>query len=174
MQHLIDLDTEYDMQEKEENEALDKENELILDIHRSEVSEGIVVTDHMTTIQLKVSPFDGSVAPVPSMILFDSLDAHFHDKEFEVRELLYFEYGEIWFDGNTETKGARIMQTELKDTPYEDIRGTGEYLIEAVRIKDHVLIRIHGSNHIAEVIAALPDWCGIVPILSFTHQMMKR
>ena len=86
MQHLIDLDTEYDMQEKEENEALDKENELILDIHRSEVSEGIVVTDHMTTIQLKVSPFDESVAPVPSMILFDSLDAHFHDKEFEEKK----------------------------------------------------------------------------------------
>ena len=155
MQQLIDLDTGYDMQEKEDEP--DRKEELISDIHRSEVSEGIAVTDHMTTIRLRVSPFDGSRAPVPSVILFDSLDARFHDKEFEIRDLLYFEYGEIWFDGNTETRGARLMKTELKDTPYEDIRGTGEYFIEAVRIKDHVLIRIHGSSHIAEITVALPD-----------------
>ena len=35
------------------------------------------------------------IAPVPSMILFDALDGVTHKNENEIRERLYFEYGEI-------------------------------------------------------------------------------
>lgn len=36
---------------------------------------------------------------VPAMILFDSLDGNVHSNQKEIKELNYFEYAEVWFDG---------------------------------------------------------------------------
>ncbi|MBQ9483591.1 MAG: HD-GYP domain-containing protein [Ruminiclostridium sp.] len=86
MLHLIDVDTEYEMSEREEVKALEGKNELIIDEYRSTVSEGILITPFMTTISLTVSPntkVSGS-APSAALLLFDSLDGREHDTEKEI------------------------------------------------------------------------------------------
>lgn len=159
MLHLIDVDTEYEMSEREEVKALEGKNELIIDEYRSTVSEGILITPFMTTISLTVSPntkVSGS-APSAALLLFDSLDGREHDTEKEIKDLNYFEYGEIWFDGRTVTAGARAMKTNITKFVASDLTKSEGYRIEAVKMKDHALVRIIGKAQTAEVIIALPD-----------------
>ena len=159
MLHLIDVDTEYEMSEREEVKALEGKNELIIDEYRSTVSEGILITPFMTTISLTVSPntkVSGS-APSAALLLFDSLDGREHDTEKEIKDLNYFEYGEIGFDGRTVTAGARAMKTNITKFVASDLTKSEGYRIEAVKMKDHALVRIIGKAQTAEVIIALPD-----------------
>ena len=159
MLHLIDVDTEYEMSEREEVKALEGKNELIIDEYRSTVSEGILITPFMTTISLTVSPntkVSGS-APSAALLLFDSLDGREHDTEKEIKDLNYFEYGEIGFDGRTVTAGARAMKTNITKFVASDLTKSEGYRIEAVKMKDHALVRIIGKAQTAEVIIAMPD-----------------
>ncbi|MBQ4312439.1 MAG: HD-GYP domain-containing protein, partial [Oscillospiraceae bacterium] len=158
MLHLIDVDTEYEMQEQ--TKAKESENgEFTVGEHRSAVGDGIIIAPNKRTISVSVNSCDEAtgIAPAPSMILYDSLDGKVHTDERSINDRLYFEYGEIWFDGHTVTGGARKMQTRIIDSGSAEIRHKGDYRIEAVRIEDHALIRIEGRDQTAEVIVALPD-----------------
>ncbi len=159
MQHLIDMDTEYDMQEKKEVREMSGKKELVIDEPRSDISDGILINNFMTTIRIKVSSLPGNAGekPVPSMVLFDSLDAHYHHHEHKVKDLMYFEYGELWFDGHMDVQGARKYETSTGNSRDGSITRPGEYRIEAVRIKDHALIKIHSHSETTETIIALPD-----------------
>ncbi len=158
MLHLIDLDTEYEMKEREEINELDGSDELIIGGHRSMVSDGILLTPSMTEITLRISRYDNSSdnAPSPSLVLFDSLDGRVHDDEKSIKDLLYFEYGEIWLNGHTVTDGARKMKAQVKISAEEDM-GADEYRIEAAKFDDHAIISITSREKVVEVIAALPD-----------------
>ena len=159
MLQMIDTDTEYDMKEKD-NAKETKNNDLLsIGKYRSNVTKGIHITNCMTAIRLTVEPNGNSAGKSlkPSMVLFDSLDGIVHTDEREIDEYLYFEYGEIWTDGHTETEGARKIQTKVNNDGSADIKDENEYKIEAVRIKDHAMIRISGKKQTAEIIAALPD-----------------
>ena len=156
MLHLIDLDIEYKMIEWSENLAERTSRRLVIDSHRSEVSVGTLLTNHLTAVNIRITPFDRAtgVAARPSIILYDALDGQIHSAESEIRDLEYMEYGEIWFDGNTKVISARKIQTKTID------QGCGipdEYRIEAARVKDHAIIRIIGETQTNEVIIALPD-----------------
>ena len=157
MLRLIDVDTSYDMQEKVENTA--DSSELVIGEYRSAVSEGVLITDCMTTMRMSIGSDEEATGfyPVPSMILFDSLDSKAHTSEQKIKELLYFEYGEVGFDGQTSVKGARKIQSNVTDKGSAEIEKNGDYIIEAVRIKDHAMIRISGKKQTIEVIIALPD-----------------
>ena len=159
MLHLIDVDTEYEMCEREEVAELAGRDELVIDEYRSRISSGILLTPLMTTLHMKISALEKSpeLTPVPSMILFDSLDGRYHENEKEKKDLNYFEYGQIWLDGSFETGGARKIQAEITENGSPDALKNDEYRIEAVKIRDHALIRIIGKEQIAELIVALPD-----------------
>ncbi len=159
MIHLIDSDTEYKMKERAKNNGFDDENRFMIHRYRSAVTPGILVDRRMTTIHMMIGSDDEAtgVAPIPSILLFDALDGVAHSDEDEIRDKLYFEYGEIWFDGRTETKGARKMRVRILETVSPDITMNGDYRIEALRIKDHALIRIYGKSKTTELIVALPD-----------------
>ena len=97
---------------------------------------------------------------IPSLILFDALDARVHGEADKIRDLLYFEYALLRFDGKAECKGARKLQVDVKKR--EDAQPAGgegrvRYDIEAVRRKDHALIRVMGPEETVEFIVALPD-----------------
>ena len=157
MLHLIDLDTKYLMKERKDLQELSGKNELFVDGHRSEVSEGILLSPCMTRIMLKVSAGKaaGSV-PKASLILFDSLDGLFHDDARGRKELVFYEYGEILFDGQYVNAGVRKI--EVRPCGQKDpAPAAGEYRIEAVRVKDHVLLKIYGADGAREYILALPD-----------------
>ena len=160
MLHLIDVDTEYQMKEKEDVKELAGKNKLSCEEYRSSVSEGIIITNEITRIELVNTPDRNysSESSLPSIVLFDSLDARIHDKEKDIERLLYFEYGEIRFDGNIVRKGARKMQINVeKNGSDESSKKNTKYTVEAVKVKDHVLIRIISESETYEITVALPD-----------------
>lgn len=156
MQHLIDLDTEYEMKEREEIKEFAGKDELIVGAYRSAISDGILLTPVTTSKRMTVTGDHGNSHPVPTMILFDSLDGRVHTEEKDVHELLYFEYGELWLDGHSTVSGVRKMQTAFTETVPGQVK-PNEYLVEAVRCKDHARIRIVSITRTAEIIIALPD-----------------
>ena len=159
MVHMIDVDTEYKMKERAKADESDVNGILTIGAYREAFSVGIHISSSMTTIRMSISSDDEAtgIAPIPSVILFDALDGKVHTDDKEIKDCLYFEYGEIRFDGRTMTGGARKMQSKVENTGSNDIKHNGEYKIEAVRIDDHALIRIAGKAQTAEIVVALPD-----------------
>lgn len=155
MLHLIDSDTQYMMKEKELNSPTIKD-ELIVGSHKDNVSIGITVIPNMVTLDMRARTDGSADAPKPSIILFDSLDGRYHDEEREIRDFLYYEYCELSFDGKAITEGARKIETKVFDT-LNDVPRKEYCRVEAVRVEDHVLIRIIGYDKTSEYIIALPD-----------------
>ena len=163
MIHLIDLDIEYTMREREKGSDEAIASHLRCEKLYHECTIGIPITDQITHIQLYSKPEDGFAAEdsLPTLVLFDALDARIHEEEDKQADLLYFEYGQIRLDGRIRCEGVRetdvkIKQAELSAVGGSDRHYTG-YRIAAVRVKDHVLIRIDDGEKIIEFIAALPD-----------------
>ena len=165
MQHLIDLDTQYDLRERSEITRFAGKEELEIGEYRSTISEGIHVTANKMKVKMVYSPKDED-APGKSMaalVLFDSNDGHVYSDERKQKELHYFEYGEIFFDGKTLVSGARKMEVSIEqdkenqDESSRNRRNAADYTIEAVRFKDHALIKISGERKTVEVTVALPD-----------------
>ncbi len=162
MQHLIDLDTEYQMKEKTEVRELSGRTDMLCRAMRAEISDGILVDSEKRKITLRFEPLDSVIdSGIPAMVLFDSLDGRYHDKEREVKDLCYFEYATIWFDGRNECTGARKIRVE-EDKSKNENTGKGDqrytyYEVEAVRVKDHVLIAIDDGTKLSRITVALPD-----------------
>ncbi len=157
MLHLVDLDTEYEMKEREEIKEFAGKNELLIGNHRDDMSEGILITPYMTSIDLKIDGERSSYDPKPSIVVFDSLDGRYHDDEKEIRDLIYYEYCELWFDGRVHNVGTRKIEPLIKKDEKTASLENGEYHIEAVKYKDHALVKIFGRNGSSEYIIALPD-----------------
>ena len=157
MLHLIDLDSEYDMRERETIRELVGNDELVIKEYRSAISEGILITPFMTTVRMSVKNTGKNGSGSASLVIFDSLDGRTHDTERERKNLNYFEYGELRFDGGSNTAGARKIRTEAVDNTADAITKDFEYRVEAVKKKDHALVRIIGKERSYENIIALPD-----------------
>ncbi len=162
MQQLIDEDAEYKLKERTAVNELAGRNELVCEEYRSAVSDGILVTQNITHIHLcfrKENAEDES-RNVPALILFDSLDARVHDDEVTAEDLSYYEYCEIFLDGSTTNSGVRKIETSvspLDELDGKEADGSVIYDIEAVKCKDHVLVKIKSKKEIVEVTVALPD-----------------
>ncbi len=163
MQHLIDLDVDYEMRERAEVKEFAGKSELICTEYRSAVSEGVLVMPNVTQVRLRCVPENGARASraVPTLILFDSLDGRVHGSEKTVRDLNYFEYAEIRLNGNVVTTGARKARVEALGRSQ-----TGElpkkaadtaYSARIARFKDHVVIDIDDGKTSNRVTIALPD-----------------
>ncbi len=159
MLHLIDIDGEFQMRERSKHSEYNAKNDLVIGDYRSAVSNGILITGFKTTVSLSVYSDDEAegVEPTPLIVVFDALDGLVHSDEKSINDMLYFEYGEIGFGGRTTTGGARKIQSKVIDKGSPDIKSDRDYKIEAVRIKDHAMIRIIGMEQTTEVTIALPD-----------------
>ncbi len=163
MLHMLDQDLDYGMRERK----VDTDDAFINHIKCDQIyyncSLGIPVNDKKVQIRLTSRPDDGfpEAECLPTILLFDALDARVHVEEAKRKDLLYLEYARLRFDGHSVCEGARKLETRIKhkaqspektpDTPYR------EYSIEGVRVKDHMLIRISDGRKTAETIVALPD-----------------
>ena len=155
MIHMIDTDTEYKMKEKD-NSGPSIKDELIVGSHKDDVSLGLNVTEQMITFDLRVRPERQGVPPKPSVLFFDSLDGRYHDNEKEIKDLIYFEYCELGFNGETVNTGVRKIEVK-SFLPAGDRPAAGYYRVEVVRVDDHALARIIGHETAYEYIIALPD-----------------
>ena len=162
MQNLIDSDVEYRMKEQETASDITAEKELECKEYRSEVSDGIVLNDSLTKIRLQVTPKIGAdIENKTALVLFDSLDGRVHDDEKMKQDLCYYEYAEIFLDGEAVNKGVRKIETKTADSeaPTSGAHDFGStiYDVEAVKCRDHVLITIDDGKQKREITIALPD-----------------
>ncbi|MBR5401947.1 MAG: HD domain-containing protein [Treponema sp.] len=166
MLHLIDLDTEYQMKEHEEIKELAGKDELICGEYKTSYSGGIVLNQNITRIKMLFNADKEFVSEktIPSLIVFDSLDARIHLTEEKQKDLLYLEYGEVRFDGKVNCEAARKVETEIikhEDFSKKDWKALYafglEYEIEACKYKDHLLIIIKNVFQTIKVTFALPD-----------------
>ena len=162
MQHVIDLDLEYIEREKMAVKELSGKSELVCKEYRDEVSAGVRITYFKTHVSLKCHMDETEPGRGPAIILFDSFDGRFHDDESVVKELCYYEFCEIWPDGNISGDGVRKIETSITASASENeakaaADGDAFYKIEAVKRKDHVQITIDDGQKIVKHIIALPD-----------------
>lgn len=179
MLHMIDIDTEYRMQEMISGSNLTPTTSVHCDSIYHDCTEGIVVTKKPTRISLCSQPDDGFSAEecLPSLILFDALDGQVHPGEEDNRNLLYFEYAQIRLDGhvtarNTRNTEVRVLDQEsnLEPAGFGETEHGQRYKVEAARYKDHAVVRISDEKRTLQVILALPDTSRFVYIaLSGEH-----
>ncbi len=166
MLHLIDLDTEYMLKEHEEISDIRGKKYIHCDNFRSDKFEGILLMQNLTEIHLHFES-DSDFAredSIPSIILFDSLDARMHETEAKIKDLLYMEYASIRFDGQFECKAARKIKedtiqvtTSVEPDMISEYQKGMDYYIEAVKVKDHILIRLSNKYKTLQYIVALAD-----------------
>ena len=161
MQHLIDMDTEYKMRERGESRELEGRMDLVCRKFRDDTSDGIILTPEIRTVRFKCNSVDTRKDNMPGAVIYDSLDGRYHDTPKEMKELNYFEYAEIRFDGGYTCSGARKIQVD-------DISGSGnagrnaagdrtEYELTVVKKTDHVQLIIDSGTKTVRMIIALPD-----------------
>ena len=166
MMHLLDLDTEYHMQEREEcDDATFKSNLDCVSIG-NECSTGIHIIDQTVRLHLYSKPMNGfGRDSLPTLVLFDSLDGRVHNTEAKRKDLMYLEYGQVRLDGRTLRGAARKMVSETfprRELPLENGRmyvntNMVRYDVEAVRCRDHLMLKISDSEKMCQIIMALPD-----------------
>ena len=166
MLHMIDLDTEYRMQESNPGAEHAPSTSLRCDAIYNDCSEGVIITRKPTLIRFCSQPDDGlpDEACLPSLIVYDALDGQVHPGEENNRNVLYCEYARIRLDGRVTEGATRRAEVRTLDQESDlETAGFGEpergqrYRVEAVRYRDQALIRISDENRIQQVILALPD-----------------
>lgn len=170
MVEMIDEDTEYKMRESEAAAVVSVEDlsydlkeihEMKFEAYKETVSDGLKVTSEITKLSFTSVAEEGAVPKnsLPSLIIFDSFDGAVHTDDRKIRNLHYYEFGELWVDGNTISTKARSMKTDV--TPIEgvevDLSKPVHYEVEAVRFKDHVKVKITCPDKVIDSIIALPD-----------------
>ncbi|MCR4960214.1 MAG: HD-GYP domain-containing protein [Lachnospiraceae bacterium] len=162
MLHMIDEDAEYRMKEKSAVSELAGRNELYCAEYRSDVSDGIQVTNIPVSIELKFAynttgEYKGRG---PALVIFDSLDGRIHEEEKIKKELVYYEYGEVWFTGDVVNKGTRKAESIVRlhgPAPAFDNQALRTYRIKAVKCADHLLVSVDDGEKTTDITFALPD-----------------
>lgn len=162
MQHLIDLDTEYNMKEQLAGTNLSERSSFDSKELFDDYSSGILINENLTRLSFSSRPINGNRAEcLPVLVLFDSLDGRYQDTEDKKRDLVYLEYGKIYMNGQTECEAARKIEVRPSSQSRSSKNGRNSksqhYLIEAVRIEDHLMLNISDGEFTGQIIVALPD-----------------
>ena len=158
MIHIIDGDQEYEMREKEHVKEFAGNDEFHFDAMRALHTEGIInIPNVEMKLHVRISPHEGHEADEckPLIVLFDSLDGRVHEDGKLKSELLYTEYAVVGYDGTFELGEARAIIPTITGDVTSNVRG--EYDIESVRVKDHLLLKITGEGRQIEYTVALTD-----------------
>ena len=161
MLHLLDMDEEYIMQERDEKQGKAGALELTSKEMHSAISEGILVDPSITRVNFSCAPADENYKSDwgPSFLLFDALDARTHENDGKAKEMVYYVYGEIGYDGQVSEEGVRkVKVSKTKDEKSAVIGRNGTaYEIECVKYRDHAMLKICNGEEMWQVIMALPD-----------------
>lgn len=162
MLYLIDMDTEYQMKEKEEVLELAGKNELVCIEPKSAFSAGFLLNTNITKFKLHCKAQE-DVLPkkaVFSFLIFDSLDGQVHYDDSQTKEMVFAEFAKINFDGSTQKMEARKVQADItkNEEDWTEAYKKGiDFEGEAVKYKDHVLIKLNCKYQKAVITIALPD-----------------
>ena len=177
MIHLIDLDIEYTMREREAG----TDNAIATRIKCEEIfhecTTGIPVTPKKTTIQFYSKPDEGLPEEncLPTLVLFDALDAKIHEDEAKKKDLLYFEYARIRLDGRVTTDGARKAETREKPMDPGTENSSGKVILlngsmrnvdgNSAKLARTLSARLHSAAEIVDLKAFINDTDRLINIL---------
>ena len=166
MLSMLDSDPDYHMKEKEKNPVMAGRSVINCGKYREWVSEGIRLTQNPVHIQFESRGINDVpyIHSIPTLIIFDSLDARVHEEENVKQDLIFTEYATLRVDGMTEDKNVRKIKTDstdngsvnLYDQEIQNREGIS-YDIYGVKINDHLLIRITTNFRTIETTIALED-----------------
>ena len=160
MRQMIDMDGENFIREQEAVRELAGDREIHCSGERGEVSEGILLNRIPVRVRLACraeNPQDG--AAEPAIVVYDSLDGQARNDEMAVRDMHYNEYCEIRLGGETVRRSARAVSVDVTERApaAPDDRERTAWEIEAVRCRDHVLIRTDDGRKTTKVTVALQN-----------------
>ncbi|MBR3514793.1 MAG: HD domain-containing protein [Lachnospiraceae bacterium] len=161
MLHLLDMDEEYVMQERDEKEGLADKMDLTVKEAHSVISEGILIDPAITKVRFRCEPAEGYKGSKwgPSFLIFDSLDAKAHETDGKAKEMIYYVYGEIGYDGTLSDEGVRkskVVKEKDEKSALIGKKGT-VYELDCVKYRDHLMLHIRDGEEMRQVIFALPD-----------------
>lgn len=119
MLHLIDLDTEYRMQELANGTDSSFDSSLICEKNYQSCTTGILMNDCISRIHFTCRPLlrNSGQECMPAAVLFDSLDALAPETEKKKKDLNYYEFALIRLDGeNWHTDDQVSNETEVEMT----------------------------------------------------------
>ncbi len=166
MINLIDLDSAFIMQEGAQFQNREHKENLNCGELYEEYTEGLMLDDKILRIRLYSKAKEGfpENESLPSIILFDSLDSRVHIDDYRRKGLLYSEYARIRVDGQVLPQEIRKFEKLCKQESDfvqdldENVIEKGQcYDIQAVRQKDHILVRIESMSQCQEITLALSD-----------------
>ena len=160
MRRIIDEDNEYKLRERIKLKGLSANNELNCDEFADVITDGIWVNQHLCRIQFDYIPKKGTDGK-PGFILFDSLDARFHSDDKTAEELNNFEYLRIIKCEEIENAGVRKIERKIVGLKDDSEKGAvsdeRHMVISAVKVRDHVLLKLEDEDKTEEITVALPD-----------------
>ena len=133
-------------------------NELSCSDYREQISAGIYIDSSITDVcfEFENNATDKHPFSAPAVVLFDSYDKRVHGNEKAIKAYRYLEYGELWFDENCITTGARKIEV-TRFEKREEPSGDSQYRITMGRFGDHLKLVMTSPEYEKEVIVALPD-----------------
>ncbi len=166
MIYLIDQDSEYTMQEMLESARNAMKRQRHYKEYGTNYSAGQQITENTTYVRMifkeNLENLDG--ISMPSFIFYDSNDTRIPEDENRRKEMNFAEFMTVRADGLAEGKEIRNLRvTRLHENEAADecfIRNENneaELLLEMVKYKDHLRVRLDSGNRKTEYIAALPD-----------------
>ena len=162
MIQMLDQDTEYKMQETVSGAKVTAVSSLRCDSIYNKCTDGIGITRKKTMISLCSQP-DSNVAAedsLPTLIVFDALDAKVSPGQENNPNLLYHEYARIRLDGKLTEGHIRKSEIRVHGQTDQHLRTNDPgqfYKVEAVRNKDHIMITVYGEDKVFDVLLALAD-----------------
>lgn len=161
MVKIIDEDSR---QQIEEDTAV-IETDLVCDVYRDAVTNGIPVEHEILEISFDcaLSEAEG-IFSGPSLLLFDSYDKRVHGDKKTIEAYHYLEYAEVWFDAPSVTTAARKIEEHPLDPGSFMLDGEAgaaenglhRYAIGVARFEDHLKLKMKCGDIAKEVIVALP------------------
>ena len=166
MIHMIDLDSEYKMQESASNTKASFTESLRCETLYHDCTEGIAVTGKPVRLSLCSEPDKGvpEKESLPTLIVFDSLDGRTHPGQENNKDMLFYEYAQIRLDGTVTEKGirkakvtVRDQETDVEKADFGETELGQRYKVKALRLKDHMCVEIADETRTTQIILALPD-----------------
>ncbi len=166
MIRMVDEDFDYNMKELLQSSNAERKNYFEFKEYYSEFSgsEWIISIPTIYTISSKSNTDNICDSAIPTLVIYDSLDQNVHLDNISKKEMNYAEYLAIRMDGfvdKGDVRNVKITKNPKKslsdDELQEQFRKGIECIIEAVKYKDHVRVRIDNEFQSIEVIAALSD-----------------
>lgn len=156
MIHILDEDIEYALRE-EESRFAGFSAEYKFDEYKIQSTDGIRVSNCITRISFSYESLENQEDCVPSIVVFDSLDEHVYLDEANQKKMDYTSFCDISFLGDFKPEQIRDFQIKEYTNDEKDTVGKNVGIIETLKQRDHLWIKLILSDVIREYTIALRD-----------------